>query len=297
MDIYWIENKERRGPQPEVVIISLLEQGDITPETKAWHKGCATWIPVEELPALSSYFRKREDDESSLDEGGESQPGQEGSAVPQGEVKVAVFVTPHPVIRLIARFVDSLLYYILVLFLIRCFSSAPVVFLSNPQYMLLSWVPWIFLEAFCLKLWGTTLGKALCGVHVRSLKQREVWTPGTVPSFDTPGVKPGQLSYPQALKRCFQVMCFGMGFMLPLLMLMGGLVSLFLLKKTGATMWDNSSRTVETCKPMAGFQWFLIFAVVVTGFLLIGVIAEPWVAEMMNQPGMEAFRGILNRTR
>lgn len=40
MDIYWIQDHERKGPLPEVEVISMLEAGLIPENARAWHAGC-----------------------------------------------------------------------------------------------------------------------------------------------------------------------------------------------------------------------------------------------------------------
>lgn len=52
MDIYWIQDHERKGPLPEVEVISMLEAGLIPENARAWHAGCPEWVCIRDLPAL-----------------------------------------------------------------------------------------------------------------------------------------------------------------------------------------------------------------------------------------------------
>ena len=52
MDIYWIQDHEKKGPLPEVEVISMLEAGLIPENARAWHAGCPEWVCIRDLPAL-----------------------------------------------------------------------------------------------------------------------------------------------------------------------------------------------------------------------------------------------------
>lgn len=60
MDIYWIKDKQRRGPATVPDILSLVQSGELTPDTLGWHAGCTGWQPLRELPALCDFLREPE---------------------------------------------------------------------------------------------------------------------------------------------------------------------------------------------------------------------------------------------
>ncbi len=59
MDIYWIKDKSQCGPSTVPDVISLLQMGELTPETLGWHAGCKKWLPLRELPALADFLNKK----------------------------------------------------------------------------------------------------------------------------------------------------------------------------------------------------------------------------------------------
>lgn len=246
MDIYWIKDKKRQGPEPEVVIISMLQRGEIAYNTLAWHKGCAEWIPLEDLPALASYFRGKEKKPSS-DEGGKDRDSNGGEDQGVADVKVIMMVTPNPYVRCLARMADLYVYSCLVFTLVLLFSPKPVEFLNSHVNAAIMTYGWIVVESICLRFFGTTLGKWIMGIHVFSMHNVGSWrgTPSSPVPLLEGASRRGGLPIMQAFMRTLQVYAFGLGFMLSWVMVVAGLFSLFLLRRTGTTLWDNYSKTVE----------------------------------------------------
>ncbi|UQT45025.1 DUF4339 domain-containing protein [Akkermansia muciniphila] len=80
MDIYWIQDHERKGPLPEVEVISMLEAGLIPENARAWHAGCPEWVCIRDLPALKGAGavgreegERRNREEEGLENAGEEQ--------------------------------------------------------------------------------------------------------------------------------------------------------------------------------------------------------------------------------
>lgn len=283
MDIYWIgKDKKRMGPEPEVVIVTKLETGDLTPDTMGWHKGCSGWVRIDELPALSSYFRKQEDEEIPRDTEGPVTPADSASSF-GGErpgIQVAILSTPGPMVRLWARLFDLFLYVTVVLCFLTWLSPKPEDIYPDPRFRLFMLLPWIIIEAAMLKWWGTTPGKFLCGISLHSLNSLEY---RKIPAFsggmDTGGVgkRKNGLSFVQTLRRSLQVMFFGVGFMMDILMLVAGFVSLYLLKKRGGTLWDRANATVESYRPMTGTDWFIFIMAFITLCYVNHLLIAPWI--------------------
>ena len=190
MEIFWIENKERRGPLSVADTISRIQLGEINAQTKGWHKGCAQWDTLDALPALRDFFTPPAASATAITENttithlgnpdqsfqgavsGEqihdlpniSQAEMEGVA---NELMEKIASQASPFHRLIARLVDLSLYaalYMAVIYLLKLPFNLQLL-ISNP----LIWMPLILIESIMLSIWGRTPGKALMGMKLVSL--------------------------------------------------------------------------------------------------------------------------------
>lgn len=76
MDIYWIQDHEKKGPLPEVEVISMLEAGLIPETVRAWHVGCDEWVQIRELPVMKEMFDRKDEEKRRTMR--ESAPGEDG---------------------------------------------------------------------------------------------------------------------------------------------------------------------------------------------------------------------------
>lgn len=300
MDIYWVQDGKKMGPKPEVEIISLLENEVLNPSTLGWHKGCDSWQALKDLPALSSFFRPRAEpilpnEEFIQDElrQGKVVEGRRGSAV-----QVMVIPAPSPWMRFFARMFDIYLYVMVFMIMIFYCVPNPVEFLKTSELLSLFWLPWILLEMIFVRLWGTTPGKALCGIKVRSLIPSQQWEPVSEPAGTGRNLSPlfkDNPSWLQSFRRALQVACFGMGLYLPQLALVTMAFSFFLLKKRGMTAWDLSSKTTLISKQMELRNWILYIGLVILILFAVSALISPWQAQIevlhnqMQQQIMDMF--------
>ena len=295
MDIYWVKNGQKQGPAPEVTLVSLLEGGELTPETLGWHKGCEQWMALKDLPALSSHFSKPSQQPTEkptliIEEGGSIRSLEARDPKTGTQVKIISIATPSPWVRFAARFFDSFLYLVLVLAIISFLTPNPSSFFSNESFYLFLWFPFVLYECLLLRFWGTTPGKALLKIQVRSLRPTKpllALAEGT--ETEEKHLRPASAnplsSCPtigQALKRSFQVFCLGMGFYMSLFIPFTLVFSYFTLKNRGITLWDNACHTSPISKPTSGVDWAIYASCFFLLFLLLGMIVQPHEQEIID---------------
>ncbi len=266
MDIYWIADKKKCGPATVPDIISRVQMGELTPETKGWHVGCEHWMPLRELPALADFLQEKKEEEKpeEMPPVPETEPAaaMAEAALPTGVPADAVRVyLPSPTSRMLARFVDMALYTALVfgVIYVRQIPFDMNLLPSGPFI----WVGFVLLEAMLLNILGTTPGKALLGIQVRC-------------------VGAGTMSFGRALSRACLVFIGGMGMMVSILPLLMMGYSWWQLRSRGITMWDARCSTLPlTFKPISALRRILALVVIYFCFNTTVICMEPWLEDMV----------------
>lgn len=274
MDIYWVKDKVKCGPEPVVEMISRLQRGDLQGEELAWHKGCDAWLPLRELPAMRDYFIAKEKREAeveerkrlnmeSLPEGVAPQleklPPEVRDLVESGNVRVRAIRVPTAFPRFCARMVDVCLYLWLYVATLRLFFEDFDVLMFTWPLFGLAYIP---IEMALLHVWGTTPGKALFYLTVH----------------DGDGTRMGWL---KSFKRAIGVICFGLGLLHPFLALGLMSISWWWYRQRVITPWDLKLLTYvqqHATYPV----WRVIAAVMIIFFALYGTghLLLPWEASI-----------------
>lgn len=266
MDIYWIADKKKCGPATVPDVLSLVQTGELSPETKGWHAGCEQWLPLRELPALADFLREPEPapEEDSLPPVPEARPVQpELSDLPNGVPPNAIRVyLPSPATRMLARLVDMALYMVLVYgaIYVRQVPFDPMLLPSNP----LVWVAFLMIEAALVSYLGTTPGKALLGIHVRCVGE-------------------GEMTFGRSLARACLVFIGGMGMMVSILPLFMMGYSWWVLRSRGLTMWDARCQSLPLqFRRTSALRQMLAVVCIFVGFQLSSICMEPWFESMVD---------------
>lgn len=281
MDIYWIKDKKKHGPATVPDVISLVQMGELTPDTLGWHAGCSNWAPLRELPALVDFLgelqnRSKEADEPQTKEKPEAQPT-EAQPVVQMEVTLPqsqaidsreAVTLPLPRTRLMARLIDSSLY--------AAIAGGVVYLLQIPfsdMLLPLFWAPMVFIEAALLTYLGTTPGKRMMGIAVSTFGQSS-----------TP------MTFSRALFRSLSVNIIGMGCYLFPVGIVTILISYFMLTRRGITMWDAQCMTLPLQRRKASVRHFLLAGIIIYTSLQLmsqAIIRTPGTLEMLEQTSPE----------
>ena len=264
MDIYWIADKKQCGPATVPDVISLVQMGELTPDTRGWHAGCEHWMPLKELPALADFLQEKPEPQP---EGAEELPPvpQEEPVMdaeprlPEGAVRVYL---PSPSQRMLARLVDMALYLALVygVIYIRQIPFDAALLPSNP----IVWIAFVVLEAGLLSYLGTTPGKALMGIHVRNVGE-------------------GSFTLGRSLARACLVFIGGMGMMVSILPLFMMGYSWWTLRSRGLTMWDARCRTlVLQFRRVGVVRQFVAVVLIFACFHITSYCMQPWFPTMVE---------------
>lgn len=276
MDIYWIQDQEKKGPLPEVEVLSMLESGLIPGDVKAWHYGCHKWMNIRDLPALKGALVEKEDDmnESQRGEAIEKEctaenvetVGKEGGK--EGELRIVV---PYAYVRFLGRLADVMMFATLYFGVLRGIGMGfnPIFLPGSYESLLLFCLPMVLVETLFLSTVGTTPGKALLGVTVRDYRGKK-------------------LSFAVAFKRSLFVMVLGVGCFAPALLLLGLSFGWWWVRRFGFTPWDRKFGTTDILNSSVTFRK-LVMTVVLILLCLQGIrmLLLPWVPAL--EAYMEAF--------
>lgn len=286
MDIYWIQDKKKCGPSTVPDIISRIELGELTPDTRGWHAGCQGWMPLRELPALADFLHREQPDAAAddsrsdtiiLTDEAESPAAADDTPVtaaeadePQdnaesAEKELPTYALAAPSARLLARMIDVAAYLALVYgaVYVRQIPFNPALLPSNPLF----WLPFIVLEGALIAFVGVTPGKWLLGIRLGRI-----------------GTAGPALGFLQCLNRAFMVFVCGMGMMFSFLPFITCGISWWLLRRRGITPWDMRCGTLPIrLTPLTPLGVLVVLAVLLGCFLLITHCLQPWEQAMWEE--------------
>lgn len=273
MQIYWIHDGRRCGPATVPDVLSMVQLGELTPDTQGWHVGCTGWAPLRELPALADFLTEpqpepqpeAEEPPTPENPPAPEQAEQTGSApspaadTPLQDERLLRALLPGPVPRLVARMIDYALYATLLLGAMYMLHVPynPYLTPASPFF----WAPAPLLEALLLYTTRTTPGKLWVGIRLHSLQ--------------------AGLSFTAALVRSILVLLLGLGFMMFPITIITLLLSYFSIMRRGITLWDLRTSTL----PVLSRPPSLLNIIAAAFFLLwcaqlCGRCMLPWLPDM-----------------
>lgn len=278
MDIYWIQDHEKKGPLPEVEVISMLEAGLIPENVRAWHAGCSEWVRIHDLPVLKEMFAIRKEKEERRKAEEEAPEGEaaelsvadpvEAGTVPEeaetAEDEGVVLVVPYPYVRFLGRMADVMMHMTLYLAVLRILGVAftPSFLPGSYEALLYLCLPLVLIEAAFVGTLGTTPGKAMLGVSVRDYQGN-------------------RLSFSTAFRRSLFVMVLGLGCFAPSLMALALFFSWWWVRRFGFTPWDRKLGTTDVLNESLTLRKVVMTLVLIILCLqIMYVLLIPWLPEM-----------------
>lgn len=280
MDFYLTQNGTRRGPFRVFQVKEMLDRGEASPADLGWHSGLDGWRPLRDIDAIAPYLPSAAPPpaESADDVGAPEAtptprppdpdpvapaPAQgRGLRPPGAESKWHLFGL-RALPRFLARCFDTMLWFSLVCGAGAVTGLLPPSAFTFPTLISFWFVPlqslaWVFVEAWLLSRFGTTPGKWLFNLHVRSVD-------GGLPPFMN------------ALKRAFFIWVFAWGLGHSQWAMFGSIISLMLFLQNGRMVWDYLVSTNLVHAAPRPAAW-IVFAVALGLYLAaksLLVISQP----------------------
>ena len=282
MDIYWIEDKKRKGPATVPDIIARIQMGELSATTPAWHKGCTAWMPLRDLTALADFkalfdaplpmqnaeaLEEKEEDKiaellTPTDKDSYQRAQEEKAQLPP--IPVQMVKTAPIFSRFLARITDYSIYATItmgILYLLKA-PFNELLLPSNPIF----WIPALLIEALLLSKYGNTPGKWLMGIKIQPLQHNT-----------------HKLSFPYALSRSFGVFIFGMGCFIHLLPLIMLSIAAINCNKGTLSLWDRRANTLPISVPYKTPAIFICLAIIFVAIQAVSYFMLPWMPAMLEQ--------------
>lgn len=261
MRIYWIKDGRQYGPASVPDVQSMLELGELTPDTLGWHTGCEGWHPLRELPALADIMTPSVS-EMTIGELSELNSRTDTNLPPLPRTIMLDVTVPSPVVRFLARMVDIALYCTIVLAIMYEFH-VPYMHYFHPG-ALFFWFPMILIEALLLALWGTTPGKRLMGIRLQCIK--------------------GRITYASALMRSLLAFIMGTGCLYAFLAPVMLTFSYITVRRRGLAFWDAQTTILPVViQSSTLIKKLFVCIFLFLSFQLSAIYMTPWVPDIIDQ--------------
>ncbi len=168
MEFWIVIDGEKEGPLLDFELRSRIRAGEIDPEQKVWFVELEEWTAIGEVEVFRAEFQAPVQTEDTV-EGylaglEEEELAREQSSVPKPPpIPVEIYLWR----RFGARWFDYMAYMAVFLMGVVFFEVDLKGLQQRSFFPVVLVLPWIFLEALALHLWGTTPGKWLVGLQVR----------------------------------------------------------------------------------------------------------------------------------
>jgi hypothetical protein len=157
-----------------------------------------------------------------------------------------------PFIRFWARYFDTFLHIFLFIVIWGLIDEESFYNFSPISFAILSLIFWMLIEGIYLSVFGTTPGKKLFKIKVRT-------------------VEDGRLTVKQSFQRAFLVWYRGMGLGLGIAQVIANIIGGNRLSATGVTTWDRDLKLIVTHEKV-GLPIVLLCAFFVLGLLVLSYL-------------------------
>lgn len=251
MKIWLLENGERTGPHEVYDIRDRISDDELHADTPAWYEGAEDWVTLGDVATYSSYFKRpasaetlREEEKltseliDSLERGLTNADSKPDSAAFQNEPL-------EPVRRFFARVFDIFIYSILLWIIKAQIGINPFIF-EGVIKGLIDYLPYILLDGLALTYFGSTPGKWLLNIRLRSHD-------GKLLDIQTSLIRSVRV----------WVLGFALGSIFAVVSLP---FSWFVASKYGKFLWDIPKNNVTHCEELTRTKLLVYIALIITAF-------------------------------
>ena len=241
MEVWIVENGEKRGPFQTYELRDRIEKEELMGEELAWHKDQDGWVALKEMEVFRSEFEDR---------------------LLRVQTPPPLPTQPHVIVRFFARWFDIMLYHLLVFTLLRVTGQNILTAIqADSWFAYVSFLPFVVFEAACLHFYKTTPGKFFLGIRV--VTQEE----GAVP-------------FRVALFRSLRVYIVGMGLFMYILPFVCHAFCLWYTLKNKEAPWDTLSGVkVRVTGPFL-FPVLIFVMLFIMIMILMSIVLLPTVFEL-----------------
>ncbi|MFU8893727.1 MAG: RDD family protein [Luteolibacter sp.] len=244
MQVWIIRNGEKNGPLPDFTVRQGIENGQYTADTPAWHEGLDAWTTLGKIAVFESAFDAPAPEESRHLE---HTPPPIRQSTPTAGL--------HLVRRFWARMVDINIHITFSLLFLYVANFDIGTILASRWLVILLLVSWAPIEAILIHFHGTTPGKWLLGIRVCNEDE-------------------SPLSRKQSAWRAFRVVIAGLGLGLPYVMPLCLIISYWITRRIGRTIWDHLGGHRVIFRPIRLTRYFAVAGVLlIVSHLQVAVIA------------------------
>ncbi len=268
MQFYLAKGNDKIGPLTRYQVTDLLASGEYGPNDLGWHEDLDRWMPLAEIPVTATII-------AELATAKETAPAPPIPAATSGSLarpspaalEELGCSQARPFVRFFARSVDTSVFFVLCWIVLGGYEIPDPAKEQSLEELLEALQPmatinftiifaWNFVEAWLLCTYGTTLGKYLLRVEVRTAE-------GSL------------LTYRQALIRSFFVWVAGSGLGFSPIREALRAIQFFLLVRTGRTTWDRALKLRVVHRVIGDRRLVIAALIMITLVVAINFVFKP----------------------
>jgi uncharacterized RDD family membrane protein YckC len=263
MDVWIIQNGEKRGPMPDYEVRSAIQSGELKADTLAWHDGMGGWQPLSTIALFTAEFTPSR----------ETPQREEAPVQPLPTERPQPEASPHLIRRFWARWFDLYLYSGFWWFGMWLAGRDVGAVIGNIWLILFQYVPWFAIEAILLHRYGTTPGKWLLGIKVRNEDG-------------------SRLTLPQSVRRSMRVMFLGVGLGWGIVALMCQVMAVFTTRRLGKPLWDMAGGHKLGTIPLHPLRIAAYMIGLIAALQLQMIVVAPYILRQMQERFPEMHKQI-----